>query len=125
LEFADQTLVEEVQDGSSVAFEQLMHRYERLVFKVAYGYIGGREGALDVTQNVFLKVHSNLSAFRGKGSFKGWLMRITVNESLNYNRSQKRHQGHDEIQDGITQKFQALVVTQRLIVLLIQERPVR
>lgn len=99
MEFRDQTLVEEVQDGSSVAFEQLMRRYERLVFKVAYGYIGGREGALDVTQNVFLKVHSNLGAFRAKGSFKGWLMRITVNESLNYNRSQKRHQGHDEIRE--------------------------
>ncbi|MEE8583439.1 MAG: sigma-70 family RNA polymerase sigma factor [Acidobacteriota bacterium] len=99
MEFTDQTLVEEVQAGSSVAFEHLMRRYERLVFKVAYGYAGGREGALDVTQNVFLKVHHNLKAFRGKGAFKGWLMRITVHESLNWKRSQRRHQGHDELMD--------------------------
>lgn len=99
LEFTDQALAAEIRGGSCVAFEQLMRRYERLVFKVAYGYTCSRESALDVTQNVFLKVHRKLHLFRGRGSLKGWLMRITVNESLNWQRSQSRHQGHDELMD--------------------------
>lgn len=93
LEFSDGQLVEETLDGSVVAFEQLVSRYERLVFKIALGCTGQREGALDVMQNVFLKVHCNLSSYRIEGDFKNWIARIALNESINWNRTQRRHQG--------------------------------
>jgi RNA polymerase sigma-70 factor, ECF subfamily len=95
LEFSDGQLVEEAIAGSAVAFEQLVARYERLVFKVALGCTGQRDSAMDVLQNVFLKVYRNLSGFRTEGSFKNWIAKIAMNESVNWIRSQKRHRGEN------------------------------
>jgi RNA polymerase sigma-70 factor (ECF subfamily) len=95
LEFSDGQLVEEALRGSSVAFERLVARYERLVFKIAFSSTGKRESALDVMQNVFLKIHSNLASFRVEGNFKNWIARITMNESVNWARSQKRHRAEE------------------------------
>jgi RNA polymerase sigma-70 factor, ECF subfamily len=95
LEFSDGQLVEEALGGSAVAFERLVARYEKLVYKIAFSCFRQRESTLDVLQNVFLKVHSKLSSFRTEGDFRNWIARITVNESINWKRSQKRHQASD------------------------------
>jgi RNA polymerase sigma-70 factor (ECF subfamily) len=92
LEFSDGHLVEEVMGGSTVAFERLMTRYERLVFKIAFSCSGQYDSALDILQNVFLKVHRKLAGFRTDGDFKNWIAKIAVNESINWKRSQKRFQ---------------------------------
>ena len=91
MEFSDGQLVEEALGGSAVAFERLVARYERLVFKVALGCTGQRDSAMDVLQNVFLKVHCNLASYKTEGNFKNWIARIAMNESVNWARSQKRH----------------------------------
>lgn len=102
MEYEDDQLVSEILRGSDVAFERLMRRYERLVFTVAYGYVGCPEQAMDVVQNVFLKAHGNLDAYRAEGSFKPWLMRIAGNESLNWIRSQKRHRHSHTVREDIS-----------------------
>ncbi len=100
LEFSDGQLVEEVLGGSAVAFERLVARYERLVFKVAFGCTGQRDNALDVVQNVFLKVHRSLSGYRTEGDLKNWIARIAMNESINFKRAQRRHQA-DELDETV------------------------
>lgn len=90
MEFSDEQLVREIRTGSSVAFEKLMGRYERLVYKVAYGFTGERESAMDVTQNTFLKVHTRLSTWRWGGSFRGWVTRIAANEAISLLRARRR-----------------------------------
>lgn len=97
MELSDQVLIRESRSGSTVAFERLMARYERGVFHVAFSYTGTSDNALDVTQNVFLKVHRNLDLLREESQFRTWLFRIAVNESINWLRSQKRHLGHEEL----------------------------
>lgn len=98
MQFSDGQLVEEALGGSAVAFERLVARYERLVFKVALSCTGQRDSAMDVLQNVFLKVHCKLASFRTEGDFKNWIARITMNESVNWKRSQRRHQA-DELDE--------------------------
>lgn len=90
LNFSDQELIGEIHAGSAVAFERLMKRYEKLVYKIAYGLTGQRESALDVTQNVFLRVHSKLPTYRAEGDLRNWILRIASNESRNWNRSRRR-----------------------------------
>ena len=90
LDFSDQALVSEIRSGSSVAFERLMRRYERLVYRVAYGFTRDVTSAMDVTQETFLKVYSRLDSWRGEGDLKNWIARIAANESLNLVRAQKR-----------------------------------
>lgn len=96
---SDQALIEEIRAGSTVAFEKLMNRYERLVYRISYVSAGNQEDALDITQNVFLKVYEKLESFRGVGSFKAWLMRITHNENIDWARSHARFRRHDELTD--------------------------
>jgi len=98
LEFSDGQLIQEALGGSAVAFERLVARYERLVFKIALGCTGKRDYALDILQNVFLKVHRKLAGFRTEGDFRNWIARIAMNESINWNKSQKRFQA-DELNE--------------------------
>lgn len=91
LDFSDARLVDEARSGSGVAFAQLMRRYQRLVYRVAYGFTGDGESAMDITQDTFLKVHSRLDGWRREGDLKNWIARIAANEALNWNRSRRRH----------------------------------
>jgi RNA polymerase sigma-70 factor (ECF subfamily) len=93
LSFSDAELVREIRAGSGVAFEQLMRRHERLVFKVAHGFTGDTDSAMDVTQNTFLKVHARLAGWRREGEIKNWIARIAANEAMNWNRARARRPG--------------------------------
>ncbi len=95
--FSDEDLVEEIRTGSHVAFGVLMKRYERLVYRIGFYYARQPEHAMDITQNVFLKTYQKLDLFKGTGSFKAWLMRITHNESASWLRKNRRHQDDVEL----------------------------
>ncbi|HJQ98085.1 MAG TPA: RNA polymerase sigma factor [Candidatus Polarisedimenticolaceae bacterium] len=87
MEPTDDELIAEIGSGSDLAFDRLMRRYRRLVYRVAYGYTGDSDGALDVVQETFLKVHTRLGSFRGEGTLKSWIVRIAANEAMNWNRA--------------------------------------
>ena len=91
MDFSDRELAKEICSGSTVAFEQLMRRFSRLAYKVAFGFLGDVDSAMDVTQITFLKVHERLGDWRQEGDLKNWIARIAANESLNLVRSRKRH----------------------------------
>jgi RNA polymerase sigma-70 factor (ECF subfamily) len=81
--------VDEIRAGSQAAFDQLMRRYEQFVFRIAYSYSSDADIALDVSQNVFIKVHASLDSFHGHSTFRAWLARIAQNESLSFLRERK------------------------------------
>ena len=91
MDFSDQELVSEIRSGSAVAFERLMRRYERLVYRVAFGFTGDGDSAMDLTQTTFIKVYSRLGSLRQDGSLKSWIARIAANEAMNWERSRRRH----------------------------------
>ncbi len=97
MDFSDEDLIQGARAGSSGAFETLMRRYERLVFKIAWSYVHQRESALDVSQEVFIKAFRKLHTYRGSGSFKGWLLRIAHRESTNWLRRNRRHRDQEEL----------------------------
>ena len=90
MEPTDRELLADIGAGSDLAFDRLMRRYRRLVYRVAYGFTGDRESALDVVQETFLKVHTRLASFRGEGQLKNWIVRIAANEAMNWKRSSSR-----------------------------------
>jgi RNA polymerase sigma-70 factor (ECF subfamily) len=87
---SDESIVEDVLGGRLDAFDELMKRYERIVFKVAWGFSRDRQDALDITQQVFLKAYKSLRAFRRDANLKTWLMRIAYNESVSWLRQSGR-----------------------------------
>jgi RNA polymerase sigma-70 factor (ECF subfamily) len=88
--FSDPELVQEILGGSSVAFERLMRRYERLVYRVAYGFTGDHDLTREVLQDTFLKVHASLASWRGDGDLRNWIARIASREASNRERSLRR-----------------------------------
>src|SRR5712664_3396801 len=76
------TLVQAAKKGDVSAFEELVKRYDRNVFRIAQHITQHREDAEDVVQDAFLKAYSNLNQFQGQSKFYTWLVRIAVNEAL-------------------------------------------
>jgi RNA polymerase sigma-70 factor, ECF subfamily len=78
----ESTLVEAARAGDMGAFEALVRRYDRNVFRIAQHITQNREDAEDVVQDAFLKAYQNLGQFQGQSKFYTWLVRIAVNEAL-------------------------------------------
>ena len=75
-------LVDAARAGDIRAFESLVRRYDRNVFRIAQHITQNREDAEDVVQDAFLKAYQNLGQFQGQSKFYTWLVRIAVNEAL-------------------------------------------
>ncbi len=75
-------LVRRAKRGDDQAFEELVRRYDRNVFRIAQHITQNREDAEDVVQDAFLKAYGNLAQFQEQSKFYTWLVRIAVNEAL-------------------------------------------
>src|SRR3954454_5822883 len=75
-------LVTAAKAGDVGAFEDLVRRYDRNVFRIAKHITQNREDAEDVVQDAFLKAYQNLPQFQMQSKFYTWLVRIAVNEAL-------------------------------------------
>lgn len=71
-------------------FNQLYSEYKELVFNLALHYCQNREDAEEIAQEVFLKVYQKKDSFNGESSIKTWIYRITINQSLDFLKAQKR-----------------------------------
>lgn len=74
------------QRGERSAFDELFEAHQDRVYSIALRYSGDRTAALDIAQDVFLKLWSSMGKFRGDASFESWLYRIVVNCCLDYRR---------------------------------------
>ncbi|MDZ4859609.1 MAG: sigma-70 family RNA polymerase sigma factor [Candidatus Hydrogenedentes bacterium] len=79
----DTGLVERCRKGDSSAFDELVRRYKDRVYCVAYRYLGNREDALDVSQEVFVRAYRGIGSFRGTAQVCTWLHSITANLARN------------------------------------------
>lgn len=75
-------LVAAAKAGDVSAFETLVNRYERKIFRLAQNITQSREDAEDVMQEAFLKSFEHLGEFQGNSRFYTWLVRIAVNQAL-------------------------------------------
>lgn len=96
MEAEDLLLVRRVQSGDMGAFETLVRRHDRRVYRTLIGVLGGPEDAEDALQNVFLKVYSHIGGFRGDARFSTWLTRIAINEGLMRLRSRRPTESLEE-----------------------------
>lgn len=85
----DLEIVNRAQKGDSVAFEQLVMKYDRHVLNIAYGYRNNQDDADDIYQEVFLRVYKGIKNFQARSKFSTWLYRITVNVCIEFKRKEK------------------------------------
>ena len=84
-------LVSLAKSGDLGAFDELVNRYERRIFRLAMNITQNREDAEDATQDAFLKSFQHLAEFQGESRFYTWLVRIAVNEALMRLRRRRRN----------------------------------
>ncbi len=88
------SILDRIDPGISLTFEELFERYNSMVFNLAYQILGDREEALDVAQEVFLAIYQKMDTFRGESSLKTWIYRIAVRRAANrfrwWNRLRRR-----------------------------------
>ncbi len=77
--FSDEALVARSKNGDIDAFEELVSRYERKIYTVAYRFMGNHEDANDLSQEAFLRAFQSISSFRREASFLTWMCRIVTN----------------------------------------------
>lgn len=85
----DEQIVQRALSGDAEAFGEIVQRWERKVFALAYGMLGREEDARDATQETFLAAFRNLRGFRGDARVSSWLHRIAVNQCITRQRRSK------------------------------------
>ncbi|MET0623388.1 MAG: sigma-70 family RNA polymerase sigma factor [Pyrinomonadaceae bacterium] len=82
----DEQLVERALAGDGDAFGEVVRRWERKIFALAYGILGSPEDARDASQETFIAAYRNLQGFRGEAKVSSWLHRIAVNQCISRQR---------------------------------------
>lgn len=90
MKLEDENLISRFLGGDSSAFDALVRKYRDRVIYIAYRVVQDQDEAVDVSQEVFVKVYRSLSRFSGKSSFYTWLYRITTNLAIDHRRRSKR-----------------------------------
>ncbi|MES2625679.1 MAG: sigma-70 family RNA polymerase sigma factor [Pseudomonadota bacterium] len=143
LNVSDETLISKALDGSQRSWERLVRRHETMVYNYCVRMTRDSSDAGDLLQEVFLAVYRHLPSYRGQGQFKGWMMRIAVNKTMDLLRQRQRsprlstddaageavlewqapdHHNPDQVYEQITNNrrihmlLQALPPEQRLVV---------
>jgi RNA polymerase sigma-70 factor (ECF subfamily) len=105
------------QQGDVSAFNQLVLRYQMIVYNVILRMLGDREAAADVAQDTFIAALRGISSFRPGSSFRAWLLRIASNQACDHWRRTHRHMQEsldsltDEEEPHATEVFSALIAT--------------
>lgn len=87
---SDAELVAEIKQGSNDACRAVVERYKRLLYSIAYGFMGDHGEADDVVQQVFIRFFENVERVRKAEALKTYLARSTTNESIDRLRRAKR-----------------------------------
>ncbi|MGI5859662.1 MAG: sigma-70 family RNA polymerase sigma factor [Tepidanaerobacteraceae bacterium] len=82
-------LIRQAKKGDVLAFENLISGYEKKVYNTVYRFFNNVEDAMDITQEIFIKVFTSLYGFRENSSFSTWLYRIAVNTCIDFLRKKK------------------------------------
>ena len=87
---SDEELVARATAGDQDAFGQLVARWERPIYALAYRTLRREEEARDVVQDAFLRAYRGLKGFKGEAKFSSWLYRITLNLCRDWMRKERR-----------------------------------
>jgi RNA polymerase sigma-70 factor (ECF subfamily) len=93
---SDWEIVQAVRDGNADAFEQLIERHSRRVYRTLAGILGDAEDARDAMQDTFLKAFQHLDKFEGRSKFSTWLLSIATNAGLQRLRDRRPLESLDE-----------------------------
>ena len=96
-ETSDWALVQHCTAGDELACAQLVADHQRMVYTLALHLLGDSQEAMDLSQEVFLRVFRTISTFRGQSALRTWIYRIVINQARNRQRWWRRRHRADQV----------------------------
>jgi RNA polymerase sigma-70 factor (ECF subfamily) len=90
-------LIQRCVAGDEAAFAELVAEHQRMVVQLAMNLLGDRDEALDLSQDVFIRVFRTIGQFRGQSALRTWIYRIAVNQARNRHRFWRRRRRADQV----------------------------
>jgi RNA polymerase sigma-70 factor (ECF subfamily) len=116
VESGEAALIARCASGDEVACAELVAAHQRMVYGLAFNLLGNRDDALDLSQDVFLRVFRTLSRFRGQSALRTWIYRIVVNQARNRQRWwRRRHRAEQVSLDDYLRNFGDLEARQDIL----------
>lgn len=85
--FQEETeMISRCQQGDQGALKEIFDKYHKRVYRIAYGVVGQREEALDIVQEVFIKLFRSIKNFKGRSHFYTYLYRMVMNTAIDHAR---------------------------------------
>jgi RNA polymerase sigma-70 factor, ECF subfamily len=98
----DRELAERFRSGDRGAFDLIVRKHQKGVWRLVRRYVKADADAKDVTQQAFVRAFKGLAAFRGAASVRSWLYRIAINCALSWIRDHRREQPTEITEDSLT-----------------------
>lgn len=86
----DDQVIERVKSGETRAYELIMRKYNKRLFRIARTYIADEDEIEDILQEAYIKAYEQLPRFEKRSKFSTWLIRIVINEAMAHKKSRKR-----------------------------------
>lgn len=86
----NEKLIRQCQKRSKKAFDELYKTYSPIIFGICLRYTRNKTEAEDLLQNCFLKILNKIDDYEFKGSFEGWIKRLTINAAINFFHEKRR-----------------------------------
>ena len=83
-------LISRCQQGDQEALKEIFNQYHQKVYRIAYGVVREREEALDIVQEVFIKLFRSIRQFKGKSRFYTYLYRMAMNAAIDHTRKREK-----------------------------------
>lgn len=99
VKLSDGELVENAILGREDSFEELVRRYQRPIVNYVYRMLGNYDSALDVTQEIFIKVYNSMGRYRAEFKFSTWLYKISHNAAIDHLRRNSNHNQSVELEN--------------------------
>jgi RNA polymerase sigma-70 factor (ECF subfamily) len=93
----ESALIQRCAQGDEIACAELVDQHERMVYQLAFHLLGDHNEALDLSQEVFLRVFRTVHGFRAQSSLRTWIFRIVVNQARNRQRWWRRRRRADQV----------------------------
>lgn len=121
----DEAMIRQIQKGNTFLFDELVKKYYKKIYQYCYYHVHHKETALDITQEVFIKVYENIGRYTDRGKFKNYLYVIACNLCKNHYQKKKTCSLEEVSEIGtcedIYQTENKIMVKQALLTLSKQE----
>ena len=94
-------LIKGLKAGDQEAWNMLINRYSKKVYNMALNFAGNSDDASDITQDIFLKVYSNIGKFKEDNNFTSWLLRLSKNYCIDFWRKNKYNRGNLQLDENL------------------------